>query len=340
MNYSVKKYINNNCTGKYELKELSEISNNISTDSNNQYSKKGALTILCRYAIFDDNKIIFDTTKRNTNQTFESIKKQCENKNLTKETKSKTIKKGGFGDFSSIPHLLNNDDEKEKEKEKYENCNLKKETKSKTIKKGGFGNFSSISHILNNNDEKELTKQKDVVKKQSHHNTSLFDTTSNNRERKSGFGIFTQSNIHNSSPERNNNTFNSDDYRYPTENSYTGVYRQNDPNELYGPYGTDNYHDELKSDILNSDEKRRVDIYRHLAAKYYPGQRSGAWFALRNQMITASDGGTVVGLNPYEHKFGFTSLKITLFLPATVPSLPLFDFLCLKHVILTPLFSK
>jgi len=34
--------------------------------------------------------VIFDTTKRNTNQTFESIKKQCENKNLTKETKTKT----------------------------------------------------------------------------------------------------------------------------------------------------------------------------------------------------------------------------------------------------------
>jgi putative phage-type endonuclease len=85
--------------------------------------------------------------------------------------------------------------------------------------------------------------------------------------------------------------------------------REEDPHELFGPYGTDNYHNTNKSDKLNKQEKKRAEIFRVLDSKYYPPQRSKEWFELRDGMITASDGGTIVGLNPYEGRFAFVSKK-------------------------------
>jgi putative phage-type endonuclease len=197
------------------------------------------------------------------------------------EKDNKVVKKGGFGNFNNMGDLFDNSDG---------------EKDNKVVKKGGFGNFNNMD------DKKEKyiskTNKSKGIKTQSPRDKSLFSNISNYKKKE--FGRFKQNNITNIQTE----------YNYPIENNYTGVYRKNDPNELYGPYGTDNYHDKVKSDILNNDEKRRVGIYRKLAAKYYPAQRSEAWFALRNKMITASDGGTVVGLNPYEHKFGFTSKKV------------------------------
>jgi putative phage-type endonuclease len=98
------------------------------------------------------------------------------------------------------------------------------------------------------------------------------------------------------------------EYIYPSESNYSGVYRDN---ELYGPYGTGNYHDENQvSDKLNKDEKHRLKIYKHLDSIEYPLQRSKKWFEMRSKMITASDGGTIVGLNPYEADFGFITKKV------------------------------
>jgi len=75
--------------------------------------------------------------------------------------------------------------------------------------------------------------------------------------------------------------------------------------------GTDDYHDKIvKSDILNKDELRRVDIYRDLATRKYFVQRSPEWFAQRDTLISASDGGTVVNLNPYEASYSFILKKV------------------------------
>lgn len=100
----------------------------------------------------------------------------------------------------------------------------------------------------------------------------------------------------------------SDFYSIPDEKEYAGLYRTD---EKYGPYGTDNYHDKNpKSDKLNKVEKRRLDVYNYLdSIQYYP-QRSAGWFNLRDKLISASDGGTVVGLNPYEKQFDFIAKKV------------------------------
>lgn len=97
-------------------------------------------------------------------------------------------------------------------------------------------------------------------------------------------------------------------YRYPDEPKYAGVIR-NDP--TYGPYGTDSYHQvDLQDDEIPDNITHRIDIYRKLESQYYPPQRSPDWFKMRDEMTTASDGGTVVGLNPYEQDFGFITKKV------------------------------
>jgi putative phage-type endonuclease len=77
------------------------------------------------------------------------------------------------------------------------------------------------------------------------------------------------------------------------------------------PFGTDNFNDEnIKDDIWEDEETKRSKIYRYLASKYYPAQRSEEWFKMRDTMITASDGGTIVGMNPYETNYSFISKKV------------------------------
>ena len=97
-------------------------------------------------------------------------------------------------------------------------------------------------------------------------------------------------------------------YIYPFESKPDGLHRSE---ELYGPYGTDNFHDdEIKDDFLGPNEKSRLKVFNYLDSIEYPAQRSKEWFALRDQMITASDGGTIVGLNPYEKPFDFIVKKV------------------------------
>jgi putative phage-type endonuclease len=98
-------------------------------------------------------------------------------------------------------------------------------------------------------------------------------------------------------------------YVYPIDDdNFKGLFRD-DP--FYGPYGTDNYHDDDQADDkLAKAIKRRLKVFQYLDAIEYPAQRSKEWFDLRNKVASASDGGTVVGLNPYEKQFDFIVKKV------------------------------
>lgn len=63
-------------------------------------------------------------------------------------------------------------------------------------------------------------------------------------------------------------------------------------------------------DILMENEQRRTKVLCELMEINYPAQRSSEWFGMRETMITASDGGTVVGLNPYEKPYEFILKKV------------------------------
>ena len=65
-----------------------------------------------------------------------------------------------------------------------------------------------------------------------------------------------------------------------------------------------------KDDVYNSDDKRRCKTFMRLCKIILPEQRSDAWFAMREGMITASDLGTALNLNHYEKPFGFIMKKL------------------------------
>ena len=77
-----------------------------------------------------------------------------------------------------------------------------------------------------------------------------------------------------------------------------------------GPQGTQWCHDVQCDDELSPAEARRSRVYDHLASIEYPPQRSKKWFKQRRERITASDGGTVIGQNPYEEQYKFVVKKV------------------------------
>jgi putative phage-type endonuclease len=82
--------------------------------------------------------------------------------------------------------------------------------------------------------------------------------------------------------------------------------------EEYGPFGSQWVHDEQVDDILDDILIVRSKKYDYLRAKILPIQGSKEWFEMRNKAITASDGGTVLGLNKYEPRYKFILKKCDL----------------------------
>lgn len=68
-------------------------------------------------------------------------------------------------------------------------------------------------------------------------------------------------------------------------------------------------YDEFVDDDIGPNEKRLTKILDGLLNIEYPEQRSPAWFKLRNEKITASDGGCVLGDNHLEKPYKFILKK-------------------------------
>ena len=79
----------------------------------------------------------------------------------------------------------------------------------------------------------------------------------------------------------------------------------------YGPFTESWVHDkEQYDDELNEDELRRKKIVDKLMSIEYPAQRSPEWFNMRESVISASDGGCVVGSNKLEAPYKFIMKKV------------------------------
>ena len=99
-----------------------------------------------------------------------------------------------------------------------------------------------------------------------------------------------------------------EEYKLPVEPSHKKLYRTG---YQYEPYGTDNYHDDcIVNDSIGKNELRRTNIFDELSSREYPAQRSPEWFRWRDQMLTASDGGTAIGVNPYEQPYELVLKKV------------------------------
>jgi putative phage-type endonuclease len=67
----------------------------------------------------------------------------------------------------------------------------------------------------------------------------------------------------------------------------------------------------LANDTSDADIQRRTEIIKQLKEIKVPAQRTKEWFAQRDRMITASDIGTAIGVNPYEPQYMVILKKIT-----------------------------
>lgn len=76
MVYSVKKFIETNCTKTYKLCDLDELAKNLSTYSCGIYTKSNALKVLCRYVCVVNNDITLCVDNRDIDQTFDKIKQK------------------------------------------------------------------------------------------------------------------------------------------------------------------------------------------------------------------------------------------------------------------------
>ena len=94
-------------------------------------------------------------------------------------------------------------------------------------------------------------------------------------------------------------------YVYPIEQAYT-LYQHEQKWGLNG----DELHVNNSDDVLTNDELARTQKLQELMQIPFPKQRSTGWFDMRESMITASDGGTVLGLNPYEKPYDFILKKV------------------------------
>lgn len=97
------------------------------------------------------------------------------------------------------------------------------------------------------------------------------------------------------------------DYCYPTDKPFVTKKHLDGKCE---PMGTQWIHDVQTDDVITSTHKKATDVVKHLMEIEYPPQRSKEWFAARNNAITASDGGCVVGENHYELPYKFILKKL------------------------------
>ncbi len=147
-------------------------------------------------------------------------------------------------------------------------------TKNKKSKKNTDKNITEISNENNNDLELEFLAMLEDLKKPS-------DNISSNT--------------------------NSDEYNYKDEKylkiKYTDV--------KYGPFTESWIHDENQfDDNIMEIHKKRQQVVKNLMEIEYPAQRSEQWFKDRDTLISASDGGCVVGVNKHESPYKFILKKV------------------------------
>lgn len=311
--FSVKDFVKKNCTNHYDLPGFTQLADDILNQTNGSISRNSALNMLSRYATIKNSAIVFNPDRRNPDQNYAELKTKMNDgliKNDAVEKNSEAIKTN-------------------KSEKSLETNTIIAKPKSTGR---GFGNLNQLKKIIEEPKQIVATKTDTIISTKTESNSlvnkrevNLFksaksESSSNEKStllkpKKGGFGIFNKSFIKDDFEPKidsSKSTMTKSDKMFgPKQNIPTesvGI-KRTDP--LYGPYGTDNYHDDHHyDDIITDETNHRVDIYRVLESQYYPPQRSEEWFILRNGMITASDGGTIVKLNPYELEFGFIFKKI------------------------------
>lgn len=110
--------------------------------------------------------------------------------------------------------------------------------------------------------------------------------------------------------KKSNNYTSIGKYDYDNEDKKTVTYKKYTDKE-YGPFTNSWVHDEVQfDDELDSVQEKRRIIVEDLMKIEYPAQRSEQWFKDRDTLISASDGGCVVGVNKHESPYKFIVKKV------------------------------
>jgi len=96
-------------------------------------------------------------------------------------------------------------------------------------------------------------------------------------------------------------------YKYPD----SVIVGKNNLGIEYEPFGTQWIHDIQYDDKIGDIEKKLGQQFDKLRAIVLPKQKEEAWYRMRSEKITASDGAVALGLNPYEAQYKFILKKTT-----------------------------
>lgn len=97
-------------------------------------------------------------------------------------------------------------------------------------------------------------------------------------------------------------------YVYSVKSNSSIIKRTDDK---YKPFGSDWIHDNQNNDILNEIHFKRTETFNKLRKIILPEQCTPEWFKMREGRLTASNLGTVLGMNKYEYPCEYIKKKIT-----------------------------
>jgi len=324
MAFSIQSFIKNNCNEQYDVKSLDKLAERASIESNGRYTIKNTHKFLCRYAYVKDGNILLDYNKRQSEQTFNDILKIINTPEPSNQPKS------GFGNLKVNTPL------ETLTQTKNTFGKLKVKTTLDTLKQTGFGNLSRVNLDTPPDSPKQQTKSNSLSKvniiselpkqqtKSGFGNFSKVNIISElpKKQTKSGFGNLSRVNLDTppDSPKQQTKSINLSKVNITSElpkkqirSGFGNLSRVNldtppdSPKQQTKSINLSKINiEQCQDDDINTLEiQRRTKTYEKLSSQYYPPQRSEEWFKARETMITASNGGTLLELNPYEYDFQY-----------------------------------
>jgi putative phage-type endonuclease len=271
------KNLDENYNKKYTLKQFDDIVIKIQEEIKDIDYKK-VRKIMSKYSNYKKDKISFDT-ETISDFNYKNIKNL---ESLDKKTKEKSI-----------------------------------ELKEDKPKVSGFFNFSK--KVLDTNEYTIIDKPKES--KEDKIIESKVDKSKKPKEDKiielkdkpkvSGFFNFSKKTLDTKEELKITKIKKSSDndvsYEYPLFNTYNSIKKEE---ELYEPYGTQWVNDKQIHDTIDKPTESIAKIVDDLMAIDYPEQKSDEWHNLRDKRATASDGGCILGENPYEATYKFLIKKV------------------------------
>lgn len=93
-------------------------------------------------------------------------------------------------------------------------------------------------------------------------------------------------------------------WQYPKQSPI--IYKKKE-GQQYEPYPTSlsSHHD-----VIDKDCQKRTKQFEHLSTLPFDDQGTAGWFAARDKLASASDGGCIVGVNSHEAPFKFLTKKV------------------------------